>query len=79
MNCHHGITPSFIIKEGITHINIRNIEKEYPIICFDYIHNNPVKAKMVDCATDWEFSSAMDYANLRDGKLINKTKGKDYL
>ena len=72
LNCPNGITPSFITKNGITQINIQNPEKEYPQICFNYIHQNPVKAKLVKQATEWEFSSAKDYAGSRNGKLVNK-------
>jgi len=72
VNCPKGITPSFITKQGITMINITNPEMEYPQICFNYIHNNPVKAQLVTNKTDWQYSSAMDYAGLRNGKLVNK-------
>ncbi len=38
---------------------------------FHYIHQNPVKAGMVDRMEDWEFSSFKDYAGLRDQKICN--------
>ncbi|MDA3778747.1 MAG: hypothetical protein PF487_00705, partial [Bacteroidales bacterium] len=47
-------------------------------VCFNYIHQNPVKAGLVKNAVDWEFSSAVDYAGLRDGKLVNKPLAKEY-
>ncbi|MFO7829476.1 MAG: hypothetical protein R6V23_12695 [Bacteroidales bacterium] len=72
LNCPKSITPSFITKNGITEIKTGDTEKEYPQICFSYIHQNPVKAGLAIKATDWEFSSARDYAGLRDGKLVNK-------
>ena len=78
VNCINSIEPSFITKSGITQINILQPERQYPKICFDYIHRNPTKAKLVKQNTDWEFSSAQDYANIRNGKLINKTKAKEY-
>jgi len=78
VNCINGIEPSFISKNGITNINITQPEKQYPKICFNYIHNNPTKAKLVKQNTDWEFSSAQDYVNIRNGKLINKLKAKEY-
>ena len=34
-----------------------------------YIHNNPVKRKLVARATEWHWSSAADYARLRSGPL----------
>jgi putative transposase len=45
---------------------------EYLQTCFRYIHNNPVKAALVEKETDWEFSSARDFAFLRNGTLINR-------
>ena len=78
VNCPKGIEPSFITKSGITQINILQAEKQYPKICFDYIHNNPTKANLVKQNPDWEFSSAIDYANLRNGKLINKYRAIEY-
>jgi len=78
INCPKGISPSFIIKEGITQINIQNPEQQYPQVCFNYIHQNPVKAKMVKQAVDWEFSSARDYAGIRKGKLVNFAIAQEY-
>ncbi len=78
VNCPRGIAPSFITKAGITQINIVQPEKQYPKICFDYIHRNPTKANLVKQDIDWEFSSAQDYYNIRNGKLINKLKAKEY-
>ncbi len=43
----------------------------YLRICFDYIHDNPVAAGLVKASTDWAYSSAADYAGLRDGTLCN--------
>jgi putative transposase len=43
----------------------------YLKICFDYIHENPVKAGLVGSAMDWTYSSAKDYAGLRHGTLCN--------
>ena len=75
VNCPNGVTPSFI---GNT-INITNPEKQYPQICFNYIHKNPTKAKLVTKDTDWEFSSAKDYAGLRNGKLVNINVAEEYI
>jgi putative transposase len=69
-----GITPSFF---G-TQINVRIPEKEYPIVCWNYIHNNPVTAKIVDRAEDYVYSSYRDFIGLRDGKLINKNRAKEF-
>ena len=53
-------------------------EYEYPQICFNYIHNNPVSARLVKKPEDWEFSSYRDYCGLRNGKLINKNRMKEF-
>ena len=75
INYPKGVTPSFIKSK----INIQNPEKQYPQICFNYIHQNPVKAKMVSKEVDYEFSSAKDYANIRNGKLINREVAFEYI
>ena len=51
---------------------------QYPKVCFNYIHQNPVNANLVKQGIDWEFSSALDYANLLSGKLANKEIAKEY-
>jgi len=40
--------------------------------CFHYIHQNPMKAKLVDKMEDWEYSSFKDYCGKRNGTLANK-------
>jgi len=54
-------------------------KQDYPFICFQYIHQNPLKAKLVSKMEDWEFSSFRDYANLRDGTLVDKQKAYDLI
>ena len=78
VNCTSGITPSFFFKEGITQVNIQDSEQQYPQVCFNYIHQNPVKAKLVREAVDWEFSSAREYAGLRKGKLVDMKIAMEY-
>jgi putative transposase len=46
-------------------------QPHYAENCFHYIHDNPVKAKLVKKSEEWEFSSAPDYANKRNGNLCN--------
>ena len=79
ISCTNGVTPSFYTSEGIARINIKNPELQYPQICFDYIHQNPVKAGLVKNAVDWEFSSAPDYAELRAGNLVNMKIAREYI
>lgn len=51
----------------------------YGYQCLNYIHENPVKAKLVGQATDYKWSSAKDYANLRNGSLCNVKLGNELL
>lgn len=46
----------------------------FRLIC--YIHQNPVTSNIVKNATDYEWSSAKDYAGLRNGTLCNLEMGK---
>ena len=46
--------------------------------CFHYIHQNPLKAKLVTKLEDWEFSSFKDYARLRNGTLCNQDLAVNY-
>ena len=44
----------------------------YAELCFFYIHQNPIDAGLVKNVTDWNFSSAKDYAGIRNGTLCNR-------
>ena len=44
----------------------------YPLVCFNYIHQNPLVANLITKMEDWEFSSFRDYLELRKGTLCNK-------
>ena len=74
-----GLIPSFIKEEGVNKIIISHPENQYPQVCFEYIHQNPVKAGLVRSSEQWEFSSAIDYKNTRNGSLINKKLAHKYL
>ena len=73
-----GITPSFYNTPWGTSAHVSNPEKEYPQICFDYIHYNPASAILGVRPEDWEFSSYRDYCGMRDGKLINRKKAEEF-
>ena len=45
---------------------------DYGLICFNYIHQNPVVSGLVNKIEDWEFSSFKDFIGLRKGTLCNK-------
>jgi putative transposase len=46
--------------------------EQYGITCLNYIHQNPMKAKLVIKMEEWSYSSFTDYCGLRNGKLCNK-------
>ena len=71
-------TPSFFDTPYGTVINRHFPEEEYPKVCFDYIHNNPVKAGLVKNPEDWEFSSYPDYYANRNGKIVNKDRAEEF-
>jgi REP element-mobilizing transposase RayT len=48
-------------------------------IVFHYIHQNPLKAGLVNKIEDWPYSSFKDYCGLRNGKLCNKELSKQLL
>ena len=73
-----GITPSFYNTSNGTLINQHSIEVEYPQVCFDYLHFNPVRAKLVKQPEEWSYSSYRDYTGLRDGKLINRNRAEEF-
>lgn len=72
------ISPSYYNLGFGTRIRLHDPEKEYPQACFNYIHQNPVKAGLVKHAKDWEFSSFRDVCGLRGGKLINRERIKEF-
>ncbi|MBK8555522.1 MAG: hypothetical protein IPL65_07015 [Lewinellaceae bacterium] len=51
----------------------------YGTTCFHYIHKNPVRAGLASSAEAWEFSSAKDFAGLRNGSLCNYALAKELL
>jgi putative transposase len=74
-----GITPAWFQTAYGTIINITDPAREYPQVCFDYIHQNPVRSGLVKDPADWEFSSLRDYAGIRNGQLINCSRAAEFL
>ena len=52
--------------------------RDYYFNCFNYIHQNPLRAEFVPKMEDWEYSSFKDYAGLRNGTICNKKLAADY-
>jgi len=74
----NGISKAWFDSAYGAIMNVSIPEKEYPQVCFNYIHGNPVKDRLVKLPEEWEYSSARDYAGLRNGKLINKNRVKEF-
>ncbi len=77
INSFKGLQPNFW-KSKIAIFNMLP-ENQYPQICFNYIHHNPVKAGLVSKDIDWEFSSARDYSNLRSNGIVKKELARTYV
>jgi len=58
---------------------LENHDHNYPFICFHYIHQNPVKAKLVGKMEDWEYSSFPDYCGIRQGTMCRKDLAYDLI
>jgi len=65
----HNTTDGFMFGTG----------NDYASQCFRYIHENPSEAGITIKSTDWIFSSARDYAGLRQGNLCNQELAKELL
>jgi putative transposase len=50
----------------------KNVEQnsDYPFICFQYIHQNPIAAGLCKKMEDWEFSSFREYCGFIDSLFI---------
>ena len=52
--------------------NLQGENQRYPFVCFQYIHQNPLRARIIEKMERWEFSSFCDYAGFRNGTLCNR-------
>lgn len=52
---------------------------DYSLICFNYIHQNPLASQLVPKMEDWECSSFPDYIEKRNGTLCNRNLALDML
>jgi REP element-mobilizing transposase RayT len=53
-------------------VDNRKKHDDYLLNCFLYIHQNPLRAGLVNKIGDWEYSSYKDYCGLRNGTLCDK-------
>ncbi|MFA8434914.1 MAG: transposase [Marinifilaceae bacterium] len=70
------VSPVWYVNQGVA--EFVSDDRGYAQTCFNYIHQNPVKANLVKSISDWEFSSAQDYLAQREGKLINRDRAAEY-
>lgn len=69
-----GMTSHWYTSFGITFMKVDIPEFQYPQVCFNYIHANPVKAGLVKRAEEWEFSSYIDLVGMRAGSMVNRQR-----
>jgi len=72
-----GVTPSFFDTGSGAVIYQRSTEREYPQVCFNYIHNNPVEAGLVKRPGDWPYSSYRELMGLGGFQLAQVQKVKE--
>ena len=61
-----------LFEQNINCICLREGSVNYGSTCFHYVHQNPLKAKLVSQMEDWPYSSFKDYIGIRNGTLCNK-------
>jgi len=71
INKQNGTTGS-LFQQNTKSKSIVTGSNQYDLLCFHYIHQNPMKAKLVKKMEDWHYSSFRDYNELRKGTLCNK-------
>ncbi len=60
-------------------VHKRDPARSYIPTCFHYIHQNPVRAALVDHLKDWPYSFYLDYAGYRNGNLPDIQQGMDLM
>lgn len=79
ISCSNDLSPAFYQTNLGALLNTCDSLKQYPQVCFNYIHQNPVKAQLVTNMEDWEFSSARDYMGMRKESLVNLKLTEEYI
>lgn len=59
--------------------NLNHDYLPYAMVCFQYIHQNPLRAGLVDKLEDWEFSSFREYLNGRKNNLTNQELAYEWI
>ncbi|NVO21091.1 MAG: hypothetical protein HXX13_15420 [Bacteroidetes bacterium] len=65
-------------ENGSTIIKVEIPEFQYPQICFDYIHNNPVRSGIVNSPEKWQHSSFSEIVNSKKDSVVNLDLVKEF-
>ena len=74
-----SLMPTLAITQNTLLLSSILSEKQYPQICFNYIHLNPVRAKLVKKSIEWKYSSAQDFYGKPKNKLTNIEVAQDFV
>ncbi|HNR06338.1 MAG TPA: transposase [Saprospiraceae bacterium] len=55
---------------------LSHVENVYALRVFNYIHENPVKARLVRTAEEWVYSSAREFSKVEEKPLCNIERAK---
>ncbi len=75
----HNDRSGSLFRQKTKFKDISNGEGMYDLAVLDYIHHNPVVAGIVSNAYEWNYSSAKDFAGLRNGTLADVKLAKRIL
>lgn len=78
LNDNKEISPNWYTSEWGAILNVEIPEFQYPQVCFNYIHQNPVKARLVKSPEDWEYSSYSEITGKRSVSLVNLEKIREF-
>jgi REP element-mobilizing transposase RayT len=68
------------IKELLNeNLEIDYRDDNYPLTCFHYIHQNPIKSGIVGRMEDWEMSSFQEYVEIRENQLVSIIMARNLL
>ena len=73
----NGVLDGFITVDGASKDLFFGADNDHVAHCFRYIHQNPVASGLVKNAEEWAYSSAPDYAGIRNGTLCNQVLAKE--
>ncbi len=78
INKQEGRTGS-LFQQKTKALHVSDSQNNYALTVFQYIHQNPLKARLVKRMEDWEFSSFHEYVEGSKDGLCNKVLAKELL